>query len=97
MKNHLAVSRTGSDRCIMGPFPRSKRKFRLMPEAASPRNLYALHETRRLRLRVYYPSDCDQLVLHTDLDWDKDILPSTIDRSASFAEFNLETTRRSSM
>ena len=64
-----------------------------MSELTSSPNMYSLHETRRLRLRVYYPSDCDQLVLHTDLDWDKDILPSIIDRSASFAEFNLETTR----
>ena len=64
-----------------------------MPEATSPRNLYKLNETRRVRLRIHYPSDLDQMVLRTNLDWDKDILPSAIDRDHSFAEFDFETTQ----
>ena len=57
-----------------------------MSETRSSNEIYSLHETRRVRLRVYYPSDLNQLVLRTDLDWDKDILPGTIDRNGSFAE-----------
>ena len=63
-----------------------------MSEAASPANMYSLHEARELCLRVYYPNVSEQLVLRTDLDWDKDVLPIAIDRKDSFAEFKLETT-----
>jgi len=64
-----------------------------MPETASPGNLYALHETRKVRLRIHYPTDLDRMMLRTDLDWDKDILPTAIDREALFAEFEFETTQ----
>ena len=63
-----------------------------MSEAASPADMYSLHEARELCLRVYYPNVCEQLVLRTDLDWDKDVLPTTIDSKDSYAEFKLETT-----
>ena len=63
-----------------------------MPAETSTPIRYDLHETRQLCLRIHYPADLDQLVLRTDLDWDKDILPSSIDRQGSFAEFNFETT-----
>ena len=63
-----------------------------MSEAASPADMYSLHEARELCLRVYYPNVCEQLVLRTDLDWDKDVLPTAIDSTDSFAEFKLETT-----
>lgn len=62
-----------------------------MSESTTSPNMYSLHDARRLRLRVYYPNDCDQLVLRTDLNWDKDVVPSAIDRAASFADFDLET------
>src|SRR5664279_5326331 len=39
-----------------------------MSETESPANMYSLHEVRELCLRVYYPNDCGQLVLRTDLD-----------------------------
>ena len=45
---------------------------------------------RKVRLRVHYPDQLDRMVLRTDMDWDKDVLPSTVDRRASFAEFELE-------
>jgi hypothetical protein len=64
-----------------------------MPEMPSSWNLYALRETRKVRLRVHYPNDLEQMVIRTELDWDKDIVPSTIDRAASFAEFDLELSR----
>lgn len=63
-----------------------------MSEAGSPQDLYSLHQKRNVRLRVYYPKDLDQLVLRRDSDWDADVLPRAIDRSSSFAEFELETT-----
>ena len=63
-----------------------------MSETESPANMYSLHEARELCLRVYYPNDCGQLVLRTDLDWHKDVLPIAIDPKGSFAEFKLETT-----
>ena len=63
-----------------------------MSETESPANMYSLHEVRELCLRVYYPNDCGQLVLRTDLDWHKDVLPIAIDPKGSFAEFKLETT-----
>jgi hypothetical protein len=63
-----------------------------MPAETSTPIRYDLHETRQLCLRIHYPADLDQLVLRTDLDWDKDILPSSIAREGSFAEFNFETT-----
>jgi enterochelin esterase-like enzyme len=63
-----------------------------MPEAASPAEMYSLHEAREVCLRVYYPTTFEQLVLRTDMDWDKDVLPTTIDSKESFAEFKLETT-----
>jgi predicted alpha/beta superfamily hydrolase len=61
-----------------------------MPEGTTTRNLYALTEPHRLRVRVHYPNGLDQLVLRTELDWDKDIPPSVVDRDGSFAEFALE-------
>ncbi|HVO64642.1 MAG TPA: alpha/beta hydrolase-fold protein [Terriglobales bacterium] len=61
-----------------------------MPETASSRNLYSLRERRKVRLRVRYLGEIDRMVLRTDLDWDKDVLPCTIDRDASFAEFEVE-------
>ena len=63
-----------------------------MPEGTTTRNLYALERPHRVRVRVHYPNGLDQMVLRTELDWDKDILPSTIDRGGSFAEFDLEIT-----
>ncbi len=63
-----------------------------MPSATSDQKLYALHETRNVRLRIHYPTDLDKLVLRTDLDWEKDILPSSIDRDGLFAEFSFQTT-----
>ena len=63
-----------------------------MPETDSETNMYSLREARDLSLRVHYPAAGDQLVLRTDLDWDKDILPSVVDPQGAFAEFNLETT-----
>ena len=64
-----------------------------MLPAAPVQKLYALHETRNVRLRIHYPTDLDQLVLRTDMDWDKDILPISIDRDGLFAEFGFETTQ----
>jgi len=64
-----------------------------MPEAALARDLYKLHEKRWVRLRVHYPSDLDQIVLRTGLDWDKDIPPTVINHELSFAEFEFETTQ----
>ncbi len=58
-----------------------------------PGAMYSLHEPRRRRLRVHYPAHCDQLVLRTELDWDKDILPVAADPNGLFAEFEVETTR----
>ena len=63
-----------------------------MSRAKSATAIYSLHETRRVRLRVHYPNHLVQLVMRTDLDWDKDIFPSAVDHNASFAEFDLETT-----
>jgi len=62
-----------------------------MPSATSAQNLYALHESRTIRLRIHYPKDLDQLVLRTNMDWDKDILPNSIDRARLFVEFGFET------
>ena len=62
-----------------------------MPELKPSRNLYSLHESRKVHLRVHYPTSLDHMVLRTDLDWDKDILPSHIDHAASFTEFDFET------
>ena len=53
--------------------------------------MYSLDEARELCLRVYYPNLCDQLVLRTDLDWEKDVLPVAIDSKGSFAQFELQT------
>ena len=64
-----------------------------MPEGMSPHRLYKLNETRRVRLRIHYPVDLDQMVLRTDLDWDKDILPIRIDHEGWFAEFGFEITQ----
>ena len=64
-----------------------------MPSATSDQKLYALHETRNVRLRIHYPTDLDKLVLRTDLDWEKDILPGSIDRDGLFAEFSFQTTQ----
>jgi predicted alpha/beta superfamily hydrolase len=64
-----------------------------MPEATSSSSLYKLNETRTVRLRIHYPTDLDQMVLRTDMDWDKDIVPTAIDRSGPFAEFEFETTQ----
>ncbi|MGB7556719.1 MAG: alpha/beta hydrolase-fold protein [Candidatus Korobacteraceae bacterium] len=63
-----------------------------MGESESPANMYSLREARELSLRIYFPNVCDQLVLRTDLDWEKDVFPVAIDRKDSFAEFKLETT-----
>jgi len=64
-----------------------------MPEPDSPHDLYKLNETRHVRLRIHYPTDLDQIVLRTDLDWDKDVLPTAIDRQGMFVEFEFETTQ----
>jgi predicted alpha/beta superfamily hydrolase len=64
-----------------------------MSSGTSSQNLYALHETRTVRMRLHYPKNLDQLVLRTELDWDKDILPSSIDQNGLFAEFSFETTK----
>ena len=63
-----------------------------MSDAASIRSLCSLHETRRVRLRVHYPIGLEQLVLRTQMDWNKDVLPRVTDNAGSFAEFELETT-----
>jgi enterochelin esterase-like enzyme len=54
------------------------------------RDLYALPEQRRVVVRVCYPQDLDRIVLRTELDWDKDILASSVDLKNSFAEFKFE-------
>jgi hypothetical protein len=59
-------------------------------ETFSNGDLYSLHAMRKVHLRVHYPEQLDRMVLRTDMDWDKDVLPSTVDRRASFAEFELE-------
>lgn len=64
-----------------------------MPPKTSSRDLYALHETRNVRLRIHYPKNLDQLVLRTDLDWDKDIPPMSVDHQGLFVEFSFETTK----
>jgi predicted alpha/beta superfamily hydrolase len=64
-----------------------------MATTTSSRVIYALHETRNVRLRIHYPKNLDQLVLRTDLDWDKDILPTSVDHDGLFAEFNFQTTK----
>ena len=68
-----------------------------MSETESPANMYSLHEVRELCLRVYYPNDCGQLVLRTDLDWYKDVLPIAIDPKGSFASSNWRPHIRSSI
>ena len=68
-----------------------------MSETESPANMYSLHEVRELCLRVYYPNDCGQLVLRTDLDWHKDVLPIAIDPKGSFASSNWRPHIRSSI
>src|SRR5215472_11090878 len=62
-----------------------------MTKTATAKHLYRLHETRSIRLRVHYPAELDELVLRTDIDWDRDIRPNTIDQDGSFAEFEFET------
>jgi predicted alpha/beta superfamily hydrolase len=62
-----------------------------MPTAPSIRKLYALDETHIVRLRLHYPTDLERLVLRTDIDWDKDVLPTSIDRDGLYAEFSFET------
>src|SRR5262249_20931072 len=57
---------------------------------ASTKGLYSLHEPRSVRLRVRYPEHLDRIVLRTELDWDKDIMPSAVDPAECFAEFNFE-------
>src|SRR5215831_5993481 len=64
-----------------------------MSSVTSSENLYVLHETRTVRIRLHYPKNLDQLVLRTELDWDKDIRPSSIDQNGLFAEFVFETTK----
>jgi predicted alpha/beta superfamily hydrolase len=59
----------------------------------SPTDLYKLHEKRKVCLRIHYPTNLDQLVLRTDMDWDKDIEPTSIDHAGLFAEFHFETAR----
>jgi len=60
-------------------------------QTATAKQLYRLHETRSIRLRVHYPVELDKLVLRTDIDWDRDIPANTIDQEGSFAEFEFET------
>jgi predicted alpha/beta superfamily hydrolase len=64
-----------------------------MSSVISSDNLYILHETRTVRIRLHYPKNLDQLVLRTDLNWDQDILPGSIDKNGLFAEFSFETTK----
>ena len=64
-----------------------------MSSVTSSESLYVLHESRTVRLRVHYPDHLDELVLRTDLDWDKDILPTSINHEGLFAEFSFETTK----
>jgi enterochelin esterase-like enzyme len=54
-------------------------------------NLYRLHESRSIRLRIHYPTDLDKIVLRTEMDWDRDILPTSIDRDGLHAEFEFNT------
>jgi predicted alpha/beta superfamily hydrolase len=62
------------------------------PDESTPADLYNLHETREIRLRVHYPTELEHLVVRTDADWDKDILPDSIDHAGLFAEFTFKTT-----
>ncbi len=64
-----------------------------MPEATPLGSIYSLHDTHRISLRINYPSGLEQMVLRTELDWDKNVLPIAIDAKGRFAEFSLETTR----
>lgn len=56
-------------------------------------DIYSLNEKCTRRLRIHYSDVRDQLVLRTDMDWSKDILPTTLDRDGSFAEFEVVTGR----
>lgn len=62
------------------------------PDESTAADLYKLHEVREIRLRVHYPTELEHLVLRTDEDWEKDILPDSIDRTGCFAEFAFTTT-----
>jgi len=62
-----------------------------MSQVTATKNLYRLHETRSIRLRIHYPTDLDKIVLRTEMDWDRDILPTSIDRDGLHAEFEFNT------
>jgi enterochelin esterase-like enzyme len=71
--------------------PLGKEVGEAMTQTATAKRLYRLHETRSIRLRVHYPVELDKLVLRTDIDWERDIPPNTIDQEGSVAEFEFET------
>jgi len=54
---------------------------------------YSLEILCRRQVRVYYPLDRGEILLRADLDWDRDILPSTVDPEGNYAEFVIETNR----
>jgi len=64
-----------------------------MSSARSTNDIYSLLHSRHVRLRVHYPKDLVEVVLRTDLDWEKDIFPRAVDCHGLFAEFELETAR----
>jgi hypothetical protein len=64
-----------------------------VPQSAPVKDLYRLQESHRIHLRIHYPTDLDNIILRTDLDWNRDVLPSRIDRDQSFAEFQFETSQ----
>jgi phosphate uptake regulator len=58
-----------------------------MTQTTTAKQLYRLHEACSIRLRVHYPAELDKLVLRTDIDWERDIPPNTIDQEGSSGEF----------
>jgi predicted alpha/beta superfamily hydrolase len=60
---------------------------------AATKNLYRLNEARSIRLRVHYPTDLDELVLRTDLDWERDVVPTRVDHISLFAEFEFSASQ----
>jgi len=46
-----------------------------------------------LAIRVVYPGRADELVLRTELDWNRDVLPERVDAAAQRAEFRVRTER----
>jgi predicted alpha/beta superfamily hydrolase len=55
-----------------------------------------MYQTQRLlrrKLRIRYPAGQGRIVLRTELDWDKDVLPTAVSRDGTTSTFALEAKR----